>query len=75
MKKIKTKQQLEDALDYIKRLVTGERTSVYDEPIVPSNCPTFDKATADYIRNERMRLYLGSWVIPRIEEAIKELSK
>lgn len=75
MKKVKTKQQLEDALDHIKRLITGERVSVFREPTVPSDCPTFDKATADYIRSERLRLYLYSWVIPNIEEAIKELSK
>lgn len=75
MKKLKTKQQLEDALDHIKRLVTGERVAVYREPIVSSDCPTFDKATAEYISSERMRLYLDTWVIPNIEEAIKELSK
>lgn len=75
MKKVKTRLLLEDALDHIERLISGERTSVYAEPIVPWDCPTFDKVTAEYIRSERMRFYLGSWVIPRIKEAIEELSK
>lgn len=75
MKKVKTKQQLGDALDHIKRLITEERVSVFRKPIVSSDCPTFDEATAEYIRSEKLRLYLGSWVIPNIEEAIKELSK
>lgn len=75
MKKLKTRQQLEYALDCIKRLGTGERVSVYDGTFaLVDGCPTFDKATAEYV-HKRIKLYLDSWVIPKIEDAIKELSK
>lgn len=75
MKKLKTKQQLEDALDHIKRLGTGERVSVYDGIFASlDSCTTFDNATAEYVR-KRIKLYLDSWVVPKIEAAIKELSK
>lgn len=75
MKKLKTKQQLEDALDYVKRLGTGERVSVYDGTFASlDGCPAFDNATAEYVRRH-IKLYLDSWVIPKIEEAIQNLSK
>lgn len=40
------------------------------EPIIPSDCPTFDEATANYVM-ERLGLYLKSWVLPKLDELSK----
>lgn len=40
------------------------------EAIIPSDCPTFDEATANYVM-ERLELYLKSWVLPKLNELSK----
>lgn len=44
------------------------------ELIIPGNCPTFDKATANYVR-KGLELYLKLWVLPKLDEVLNELSK
>lgn len=46
----------------------------FHKPIIPGNCPTFDEETANYVR-ERLELYLKSWVLPKLDEVLNELSK
>lgn len=46
----------------------------FQKPIVLGNCPTFDEGTANYVR-ERLELYLKSWVLPKLDEVLNELSK
>ena len=75
MKKVQTKQQLTESLHYLQKLLEKDRTGVFNPPIVPGDCRSYDQVTADYIRDQRLRLYLKSWVIPKIENAIAELSK
>jgi hypothetical protein len=50
------------------------RVGSFQKPIVPGNCPTFDEGTANYVR-ERLELYLKSWVLPKLDEVLNELSK
>lgn len=45
-------------------------TSIFQRLIIPSDCPTFDEATANYVR-ERLGLYLKSWVLPKLDELSK----
>ena len=37
--------------------IVDNRVGCFQEPIIPSDCPTFDEATANYVR-ERLGLYL-----------------
>ena len=74
MKKVQTKQQLTESLHNLHKLLKEDGTAVFYPPIVPSDCRSYDQATVDYIRYH-LRLYLTSWVIPKIEKAIAELSK
>ena len=46
-------------------------TGVFLGPIVPIDCPTFDEATANYVR-KRLGLYLISWVLPKLDEVLNE---
>lgn len=75
MKKVQTKQQLTESLHNLQKLLKKDGTGVFNAPIVPGDCRSYDQATADYIRDQRLRLYLNTWVIPNIEKAIAELSK
>jgi len=74
MKKQQTKRSLTEVLDNLQKLSTGKGTSCYKAPIVPSDCPSYTDETADYIR-ENIKLYVQTWIVPRIEKAIAELSK
>lgn len=47
-------------------------TSIFQRQIIPGECPTFDEETASYVR-ERLELYLKSWVLPELDEALNEL--
>lgn len=75
MKKVQTKQQLTESLHNLQKLLKKDGTSVFKAPIIPNDCRSYNQATADYIRDQNLRLYLNSWVIPNIEKAIAELSK
>lgn len=46
-------------------------TSIFQRPIIPGECPTFDEETANYVR-ERLELYLKSWVLPKLDEVLNE---
>lgn len=52
---------------YAKNNIVDNRVGCFQEPIIPSDCPTFDEATANYVR-ERLGLYLKSWVLPKLDE-------
>lgn len=71
-----TKGLLEKSLSHLNELITADSNcTCYRKPINPSVCPNWNKETADHIRDERVRIYVKSWIIPNIEKAIKELSK
>lgn len=69
MKKVQDKNQLQEAIGKLNKIMKNE-TGV----IVPIDCPTFDKATANYVR-KGLELYLKSWVLPKLDEVLNELSK
>lgn len=73
MKKRLIQQELLESLAALRRLITEEGTAVFRAPIVPDDCRSFDKATAAYIRDVRLRLCINSWIIPRIERALNEI--
>lgn len=76
MKKNYTKRLLEESLSYLNKLITADSACCcYREPIISTDCPNWNKETADYIRDEQVKFYVTSWIIPNIEKAIKELSK
>lgn len=62
MKKKYAKNQLQEAITKVNNIVDNRVGS-----IIPSDCPTFDEATANYVR-ERLGLYLKSWVLPKLDE-------
>lgn len=53
MKKKYAIDQLQEAIN-----IVDNRVGCFQEPIIPSDCPTFDEATANYVR-ERLGLYLN----------------
>lgn len=65
------KEILNESMEHLEKLSTGNGTSVYYAPI--SDCETFDLTTAEHIRRH-VELYVKSWIIPKIQEAIHELS-
>lgn len=67
MKKKYAKNQLQEAITKV-----NNRVGCFQEPIIPSDCPTFDEATANYVR-ERLGLYLKSWVLPELDEVLNGL--
>lgn len=77
MKKKYTKKLLEESLNNIRKLITKDGTGCFNQPNGPSSCypASWTEETADYIRDERVKLYVTSWIIPNIEKAIAELSK
>lgn len=77
MKKVYTKELLEESLENLNKLITKGGTGCFDQPFGPSDSypASWTEETADYIRDERVRLYVTTWIIPKIEKAIAELSK
>jgi hypothetical protein len=73
MKKVQAKNQLQEAIEKLNNIIEN-KTGVFQKPIIPGDCPTFDEGTANYVR-ERLKLYLGSWVLPKLDEVLNELSK
>lgn len=51
-----------------KRYCKDNKCNVISE-IAPIYCPTFDKATANYVR-KGLELYLKSWVLPKLDEVL-----
>lgn len=54
--------------------IVENKTGIFQEAIIPGDCPTFDEETANYVRG-RLELYLKSWVLPKLDEVLNELSK
>lgn len=73
MKKVQAKNQLQEAIEKLNNIIEN-KTGVFQKPIIPGDCPTFDEGTANYVR-ERLKLYLGLWVLPKLDEVLNELSK
>lgn len=73
MKKVQAKNQLQEAIEKLNNIIEN-KTGVFQKPIIPGDCPTFDEGTANYVR-ERLELYLKSWVLPKLDEVLNELSK
>lgn len=73
MKKKYAKDQLQEAITSINNIVEN-RIGSFQKPIIPGYCPTFDEGIANYVR-ERLELYLKSWVLPKLDEVLNELSK
>lgn len=73
-KKEKIIEQLSESLDYLHKLFNDGETSVFIPPIIPSECRSYDIKTSEYIRDKRLRIYITTWVIPKIENVIEELS-
>ena len=69
MKKKYAKDQLQEAIEKLNNIIKN-KTGVFQKPIIPGDCPTFDEATANYVR-ERLGLYLKSWVLPKLDELSK----
>lgn len=70
MKKVQAKNQLQEAIKKLNNIIEN-KTGVFQKPIIPGDCPTFDEGTANYVR-ERLKLYLGSWVLPKLDEVLNE---
>lgn len=73
MKKVQAKNQLQEAIEKLNKIMKNE-TGVFLEPVAPIDCPTFDEGTVNYVR-ERLELYLKTWVLPKLDEVLSELSK
>ncbi|UWF81894.1 MAG: hypothetical protein [Bacteriophage sp.] len=56
MKKVQAKNQLQEAIEKLNNIIEN-KTGVFQKPIIPGDCPTFDEGTANYVR-ERLGLYL-----------------
>lgn len=69
MKKVQAKNQLQEAIEKLNNIIEN-KTGVFQKPIIPGDCPTFDEGTANYVR-ERLKLYPGSWVLPKLDELSK----
>lgn len=69
MKKVQAKNQLQEAIEKLNNIIEN-KTGVFQKPIIPGDCPTFDEGTANYVR-ERLELYLKSWVLPKLDELSK----
>lgn len=69
MKKVQAKDQLQEAIEKLNNIIEN-KTGVFQKPIIPGDCPTFDEGTANYVR-ERLELYLKSWVLPKLDELSK----
>lgn len=69
MKKVQAKNQLQEAIEKLNNIIEN-KTGVFQKPIIPGDCPTFDEETVNYVR-ERLELYLKSWVLPKLDELSK----
>lgn len=69
MKKVQAKNQLQETIEKLNNIIEN-KTGVFQKPIIPGDCPTFDEGTANYVR-ERLKLYLRSWVLPKLDELSK----
>lgn len=63
--------ETQEITEKLNRIIKNE-TSIFQRPIIPGECPTFDEETANHVR-ERPELYLRSWVLPKPDEVSNEL--
>lgn len=70
MEKKYAKEQLQEVITRVNNIMPNDKVVCFQKPIVPSDCPTFDEGTANYVR-ERLELYLKSWVLPKLDELSK----
>ena len=70
MKKKYVIDNLQESIEKSNNIIKN-KTGVFQKPIIPGDCPTFDEATANYIR-ARLGLYLKSWVLPKLDEVLNE---
>lgn len=74
MKKKYAKEQLQEAITKVSNVMNNNKVVCFQKPIMLGDCPTFDEGTANYVR-ERLELYLKTWVLPKLNEVLNELSK
>nr|DAO22134.1 MAG TPA: hypothetical protein [Caudoviricetes sp.] len=65
MKKVQAKNQLQEAIEKLNNIIEN-KTGVFQKPIIPGDCPTFDEGTANYVRER-----LESCVLPKLDELSK----
>lgn len=63
MKKKYAKEQLQEVITRVNNIMPNDKVVCFQKPIVPSDCPTFDEGTSNYVR-ERLK----SWVLPKLDE-------
>lgn len=63
--------ETQEITEKLNKIIKNE-TSIFQRPIIPRECPTFDEETANYVR-EILELYLKSWVLPKLYEVLNEL--
>lgn len=61
--------ETQEITEKLNKIIKNE-TSIFQRPIIPGECPTFDEETANHVR-ERLGLYLKSWVLPELDELSK----
>lgn len=61
--------ETQEITEKLNKIIKNE-TSIFQRPIIPRECPTFDEETANYVR-ERLELYLKSWVLPKLNKLSK----
>lgn len=74
MEKKYAKEQLQEVITRVNNIMNNDKVVCFQKPIVSGDCPTFDEETANYVR-ERLELYLKTWVLPKLDEVLNELSK
>lgn len=68
------KQSLSSAVLYVQKLCIKGGTGCFESPVAPPSCPSFDAPTAEYI-HDCVRMYIQSWILPRLSECLLELDK
>lgn len=64
--------ETQEITEKLNKIIKNETSILFQRPIIPIECPTFDEETANYVR-ERLELYLKSWVLPKLDEVLNEL--
>lgn len=57
--------ETQEITEKLNKIIKNE-TSIFQRPIIPGECPTFDEETANYVE-----LYLKSWVLPKLDEVLR----
>lgn len=54
MEKKYAKEQLQEVITRVNNIMPNDKVVCFQKPIVPSDCPTFDEGTSNYVR-ERLK--------------------